>query len=265
MADNKAQLDHVILLLPYPDLANPPAWLTDNLVVSPGGKHGDGKTENRLVLFADGTYLELIAFIDDDAEKRRGHWWDKPFGVVDFALTTTKALDYSALKERLAKTETGVMYAEPQEGGRVTPDGVELQWKVTFPTGIGRGNVPFWCHDITPRGRRVPITEDNTKHPCGASGMAGVQLEINDSKLEIVQKATAAIVQSEGRADGPYELGTPHEGKGAQQPSIRLVASGEVEAEGVKLSLVLRTPNTTPPDNIEQKFGGGVVSIRFEQ
>lgn len=40
-----------------------------------GGKHADGKTENKLILFRDGTYLELIAFVNDDPEKRKGHWW----------------------------------------------------------------------------------------------------------------------------------------------------------------------------------------------
>lgn len=72
------QLDHVVLLVPYEDVVNPPSWVTDNFIINPGGTHADGKTENKLVLFADGTYLELIAFINDDAEKRRGHWWDKP-------------------------------------------------------------------------------------------------------------------------------------------------------------------------------------------
>lgn len=64
--------------------------------IQPGGKHADGRTENRLVVFRDGTYLELIAFIDDAPEKRRGHWWDRAFGVVDYALTTTN--DTSTLR-----------------------------------------------------------------------------------------------------------------------------------------------------------------------
>lgn len=70
-----AQLDHVVMLLPYELITKPPAWITDNFVVSPGGTHADGKTENRLVLFQDGTYLELIAFVNDDPDKRKGHWW----------------------------------------------------------------------------------------------------------------------------------------------------------------------------------------------
>lgn len=37
-------------------------------------RHGDNKTENKLIIFADGSYIELIAFIDDDPGLREGHW-----------------------------------------------------------------------------------------------------------------------------------------------------------------------------------------------
>lgn len=126
----QAQLDHVVLLLPYKDILEPPAWLTDNFIISEGGRHADNKTENRLVLFADGSYLELIAFINDDPENRDGHWWDKPFGVVDFALTTTDESfgELAGIKSRLSKTGTDISYTEPKDGGRVKPDGTNLQW-----------------------------------------------------------------------------------------------------------------------------------------
>lgn len=116
----KAQLDHVVLLLPYKDITQPPEWLTQHFTISPGGRHADGKTENRLVLFADGTYLELIAFVDDDPEKRRGHWWDRPFGVIDFALTTPDQEfgELSGITERLSHSGTQISYAAPKEGGK---------------------------------------------------------------------------------------------------------------------------------------------------
>ena len=71
----KAALDHVVLLLPYKTLNDLPSWVTSNFKVSEGGQHADEKTVNRLVLFRDGTYLELIAFVNDDPQKRKGHWW----------------------------------------------------------------------------------------------------------------------------------------------------------------------------------------------
>lgn len=174
-----AQLDHVVALLPYKDLIEPPEWITKNFTLSPGGRHADGRTENRLILFRDGTYLELIAFINDDPDKRKGHWWDLDYGIVDYALTTADAYDFDALRHELKQTGTGISYAEPQRGGRTRPDGVEIKWRVTFPTGAQRGEVPFWCHDMSPREYRVPVNETSTTHPCGAIGMSGVVIGID--------------------------------------------------------------------------------------
>lgn len=43
---------------------------------------------SKLIVFQDGSYLELIAFIDDDPKHRVGHWWgDKGWGIIDFAFT----------------------------------------------------------------------------------------------------------------------------------------------------------------------------------
>jgi hypothetical protein len=66
-------LDHIIILLPYSKLLALPAWIPKNFAVTPGGRHADGKTENRLICFEDGTYVELIAFIGDDPKLREGH------------------------------------------------------------------------------------------------------------------------------------------------------------------------------------------------
>lgn len=78
----------------------------------------------------------LISRIDRDPQHRANHWWDKPFGVVDYALTTTSDDGFGTLKdvrERLAKTNTGISYTEPQEGGRLKPDGTKLEWFVVAP------------------------------------------------------------------------------------------------------------------------------------
>jgi len=122
--------------------------------------------------------------------------WDKPYGVVDYALTGSDVPDVDGLNERLAKNETGISYGNPVAGGRTRPDGIELKWKVTFSQGIERGNVPFWCNDVTPRDRRVPVTEDTTKHPCGALGMAAVQMEVDASWVTSLSSAVAAILDA---------------------------------------------------------------------
>lgn len=247
------------------DVVDPPAWITDQFTVSPGGRHADGKTENKLVLFKDGSYLEFIAFIDDDPARREGHWWDKPFGVVDYALTTPNE-DFAELrniKDRLSKTDTGISYQDPKEGGRHRPDGVELKWRVTFPIGVARGNVPFWCHDITERNRRVPITESNTTHPSGALGMAGVRLDVQDSVHPRLTSATAAILDKDLSGDNHYEVDVVHHVSNAKKPSIRIQHAGPDQTRPLRLSLVIQTPKEIPA--IHHTIGDGTVSVVFEQ
>ncbi|EME48620.1 hypothetical protein DOTSEDRAFT_141842 [Dothistroma septosporum NZE10] len=261
------QLDHVVLLLPYRDVVNPPSWIADNFTISPGGTHADGKTENKLILFADGTYLELIAFINDDPEKRRGHWWDKPYGAVDYALTTTADQSFGALSsimDRLSHTDTGVSYTNPQEGGRLKPDGAELKWRVTFPSGTSRGTVPFFCHDVTPRHRRVPVTSSNTIHPSGAIGMSGVLLEVKGESLHSqLTSATAAILDNDLSQDGPFGVSVPHGSEGAKKPTIRIQNAVKNERKEVSLSLVLQSSDYL--EDIHHEIDGGTISIKFER
>ncbi|KAK5685011.1 hypothetical protein LTS10_003086 [Elasticomyces elasticus] len=259
------QLDHVIILLPYHNIVNPPKWVTDSFTVSPGGRHADNKTENRLILFADGTYVELIAFINDDPEKRKGHWWDKPFGIVDFALTTHKPFDYPALQKRLKASGSGVSYAEPVSGGRTMPDGQELKWKVTFPLGAERGEVPFWCHDVTPRERRVPVSKQNTEHICGATGMFSVVVREQRDSLKRIGSALSAITATEsesGRDASTYEVGTPNGRRDDAFVTLQSIEQRE-EEHGLRLTLRLLHDAAGSPEDIAEHIGGGVVHIGF--
>src|SRR5437016_2703006 len=80
-------LDHVVLVARDLDAA-----VADHrrrgFTVTPGGKHADGLTHNALVPFADGSYLEIVAFPDlDRAVSHR--WWKiaaEGGGFADFAL-----------------------------------------------------------------------------------------------------------------------------------------------------------------------------------
>ena len=75
VTDINPSSSHIIILVPYEFLTSPPSWLTSAFTLSPGGRHADNRTENRLILLADGSYIELIAFINDDPALREGHWW----------------------------------------------------------------------------------------------------------------------------------------------------------------------------------------------
>jgi hypothetical protein len=260
------QLDHIILLVPYSYLTSPPEWISQNFTLSPGGRHGDNKTENKLVLFRDGTYLELIAFINDDPSKRQGHWWDKPFGVVDFAYMPNGSLDYDALIQRLEATGTGIGYAPTKEGGRQT-DGHDIRWKVTFPSGIARGNVPFFCEDVTTRSWRVPLTEENTTHPCGAVGVGGVLLEIQEELFEKLDRANAAVLDVERSAEGVYEVDVPNPVDGVKKPTIRLQQAAPDSKKELALTMILQTGEKggAARDPISERVGeDGLISIAFE-
>jgi hypothetical protein len=67
------KLDHVVIVVR--DLA--PAidgYRRRGFTVTPGGRHADGATENALVPFSDGSYLELVAF-DDLSRSLTHRWW----------------------------------------------------------------------------------------------------------------------------------------------------------------------------------------------
>ncbi|KAK5132617.1 hypothetical protein LTR08_008816 [Meristemomyces frigidus] len=263
MHKSPAQLDHVVLLLPHADVLNPPDWITSRFTVSAGGKHAEGKTENRLIMFRDGTYLELIAFVKDDPAKREGHWWDKAFGIVDFALTTRMEFDYAALQERLRKSGSVVSYAEPVEGGRVTPDRQELRWKVTFPKGVERGVVPFWCHDLTPRERRVPAFDGNTHHPCGAVGMAGLFVDVAEDQFERVKAALPAITKLPVHADASYTLSTPFDVGRPEEPTMVLRRKTDDQKADLRITLEIQCPGRGGQADVEQRVGDGMVLINL--
>ena len=264
MAKIGGELDHVVALIPYDTLTNPPSWITDNFTLSPGGRHGDNKTENKLVIFQDGTYLELIAFINDDPEKRKGHWWDKPYGVVDFALTSSEPIDYEALKQRLEKSGSDISYAEPKRGGRVT-NGNEIKWRVTFPEKVSRGNVPFFCEDITKRELRVPVSKESTDHPCKALGMAGVTLDIKGDLLKNLSAANSAVLDENEGDGGRYRLGAPNKIEKLMPPTLKLQEAAKDSDRDLELTLTLQTSESSPRSSIHEKIGDGVVRIEFER
>ena len=228
-----AQIDHIVILLRYADLLAPPAWITDNFTVTPGGRHSDGRTENKLVVFQDGSYLELLAFINDNAYLRHAHpWGDKPFGFVDFALTNHAGqFDYAGLRGRINRRggRLGIDYALPVEGGRTRPDGQQVRWKVTFPVDLSpaavsppvpqhphrhqheqqqqqqqqrqhtnrSGEIPFWCHDVTPRAVRVDTSPASTTHPSGALGIAQFTVLVPTDKADRYVDLYASIMDTQ--------------------------------------------------------------------
>ena len=159
------QLDHVVLVAR--DLASAMAdHRRRGFTVTPGGEHADGVTHNALIAFADGSYLELVAF-RDLGRALTHRWWKiaaEGGGLADFALLSDDLAADSAALADLVKTP-------PKDGGRIRPDGVELRWR----TVVLKPPLPFVIEDLTARELRVPGGAA-AEHANGATGIASVAI-----------------------------------------------------------------------------------------
>jgi hypothetical protein len=214
-----AQLDHVVLLVDTPFFENLPAWVTDNFTVTPGGYHDGQASRNKLVIFADGSYLEFFNWYDTPPTLQDDHlpmrfWGPKTPGLIDFAITDTAhsaeesvgTVNYRLSENPLRDSELGIKFGKPIAGSRKKADGVEIKWKVTRPEfhqgektpgqeffPNGRIDVPFFCHDVTDRVNRVPSEDEKkTTHPCKAIGIAScdilVPVDLLDEYVQVYSK-----------------------------------------------------------------------------
>ncbi|KAK7751213.1 hypothetical protein SLS62_006899 [Diatrype stigma] len=168
-------LDHVVILVPHAFLASPPAWLRAPFRFAPGGRHADGRTENALVLLADGSYLEFIAFVPaasagGGSSRHEHRWGRKAEGtVIDWALTLhapgdddgsgdeiRHGAEFRDIQDRVGKAaaDAGFAYGDPVRGGRLRPDGAELRWAVASARrrreGKGEGHTDAAASASTP-------------------------------------------------------------------------------------------------------------------
>ena len=185
-------IDHVVILVT--DLEQAAAdYRALGFNVVNGGEHTGGASANVLVSFADGCYLELIAFRRSAPDHI---WWRHVAageGLIDFALLpTTIAEDLEQARGR------GLPLEGPFPGGRQRPDGVQLEWQTGRAT---TPDLPFFCADVTPRSLRVPHGEAH-RHPNGATGIAALSIAVQDlaassahyQALLGMQRATSAAL-----------------------------------------------------------------------
>jgi catechol 2,3-dioxygenase-like lactoylglutathione lyase family enzyme len=163
-------IDHIVIAVP--DLALASRSYEDlGFTVVPGGRHPVG-THNALIAFADGSYIELIAFY----EANDGHKWWEPLrrggGLVDFCMRTDDLPGDTAALRRV-----GVEFDDPAPLSRVRPDGYQLGWVLSIPRAGHRGVAPFLIQDETPREERVPR---QTGHRNGVTGIGTVTVAVAD-------------------------------------------------------------------------------------
>ena len=163
-------IDHVVVVVP--DLEAAITSYTDlGFTVVRGGRHPIG-SHNALSAFADGAYLELIAFFDPTAKHRWRAALDKGGGLADFCMQTS---DLKADAD--AFRAAGVAMGEPWPLSRTRPDGYALHWVLCTPGEPHGGLAPFLIEDTTPRDERVPRQRT---HANGVTGIAGLTVAAPD-------------------------------------------------------------------------------------
>lgn len=167
-------LDHIVIFVDNLNAATA-TYRDAGFTVNYGGQHAGGITENALIVFADGAYIELIALVEgkqfDDAVfkdllKANGE------GFTGYALQSDDIdADLQGMQER------GVNIGNIREGNRARPDGEQLAWKMA---PIDDAMSPFVIEDVTDRGLRVVQTEDTTTHANGATGVSEMLIRVPD-------------------------------------------------------------------------------------
>jgi catechol 2,3-dioxygenase-like lactoylglutathione lyase family enzyme len=183
------RLDHIVIAVVDLDQA-----IADyrrlGFTVYPGGTHHGGASHNALVVFADGSYFELIAYLKPSPDVR---WWkllsSSGEGFVDFALNPE-----NTVRDAAATRERGLEIDGPVDGGRLRTDGVRLDWQIVRPRST---DLPFWCGDVTPRNLRVP-DGDMRKHDNGVTGISRVVVAVAD--LAASKARYRALLGSEPKA-----------------------------------------------------------------
>jgi len=165
-------LDHLVVAVK--DLAAAARSYTEaGFAVVTGGRHPES-THNALISFADGSYIELLAFYEPSPKHR---WWgalERGGGLIDFCLASSDLASDSAAFRR-----AGVTITDPEPGARARPDGVQLRWQLAKPEGAFRGVAPFLIHDETPRSERVPRP---AAHVNRVSGVGTVTVAVADAR-----------------------------------------------------------------------------------
>lgn len=260
-------LDHVVILV-----ADLEAAIVDyvglGFTVQRGGTHADGATHNALVGFADGSYLELIAFLRPAPEHR---WWRHAQrgheGFIDFALLPASV---GAVIE--AARSRGLAYEGPHEGGRVRLDGQRLVWQTGTPPAP---ELPFLCGDVTPRALRV-VEGEVRVHANGTQGVASLSVLVTELDTSLARYAALLGPPS---APGARAVAMP--GLGLRQatldlgPTLLVLAEPGPDAKdstalrgmlagrgpGV-LGLALRGPAAAPPRALSrQRTHGAALEI----
>jgi hypothetical protein len=196
-----------------------------------GGEHAGGLTHNALIVFQDGTYLELLAptrsdlltQIDPNDRSNFLFMFAHGEGFGGYAiLSQNLEADVAGMENR------GLSVELRPPGGRARPDGEELRWRSAMLNG---SMSPFFIQDDTPRHLRVTNDPELQHQLNGVSGVAGIMIPYRDLNTGVDLYSTI--------------LGNP--------PQQRDSMSADFSLEGVTITLVAPTnDDETLRDHLEQ-------------
>ena len=189
-------IDHIVIAVHNLDAAIETYGGLGFTVVE-GGRHPYG-SHNALIGFADGSYIELLAFYEDSPAHP---WWDllhkRGGGLIDFCMATD---DIRA--DLVAFRANGVAAGDLTDGGRRRPDGYQVQWINNKVDGDFQGVMPFIIEDVTPREERLP---NETAH---ANGVVGIRcLSLATESIERDAGIMSAVLKREGQSFEDDALG----------------------------------------------------------
>lgn len=189
------RFDHAIIAVD--DLIQAAVRYEDmGFTVIEGGKHANQATHNALIVFKDGSYIELMALtgeppLPDHADY--SYLLQDGAGLVGYAFATADI--QSTVKSLQSR---GVALNHPVAGGRKRPDGVELRWQTAM---IGRTVSPFFIQDDTPRDWRIPHDDASVQHRNGATGINSLSFLVADLQSGMDRYQQILNVQATYRTD----------------------------------------------------------------
>lgn len=144
-----------------------------------GGEHPGAGTEMSMLVFPDGSYVELVAPTQEETG-----WWGEFFDVADpLAGPSDWCVESGSVHAECQRLiDHDVEIHGPSRGSRERPDGKTVEWDSAFLDPEGRHLLPFLVSDRTPREYRVP---DANNFGAPVSGVECVVLAVPDLEAAV--------------------------------------------------------------------------------
>lgn len=246
----RVELDHLVVVVGSLAAAVQD-FAAAGFTVLPGGRHVELPTENALVCFADGSYLELLATREAGTRDELRAAFDTPRwarhlngvsavsrrflpllagadGVCDWVLRADSLSRHAA-----ALRARGLVASGPVAMGRERTDGVKLEWELLLPESFLH---PFVIRDQTARTLRVPGDATATTHANGARGVSEVVVGAGLPPLAALELADVFGTVPRSGADGATRIAL--EGFGVRVDSAT--------REGARAALIRRVRELPP-------------------